>query len=98
MYHPRQPGTKLTHAAMHVPTLRGIISLSFSREKGVFTLQLTLPGNTLAEVCLPAALLGAVPELRVNGEAVDARRPADRPGQVCVPHDVGGGEWAVTGR
>ena len=95
--HP-QPGTKLRRASMRVPTLRGEISLSFSREGAApFALNLTLPGNTVAEVCLPTALLGAAARLWLDGEAVAAVRPADRPGQLCLPHNLGGGAWQVVG-
>ena len=62
-----------------------------------FALNLTLPGNTLAEVCLPTALLraGTAATVTLDGEAVATRVEGDRPGQLCLANDVGGGAHAV---
>lgn len=53
-------------------------------------------GNTWAEVCLPVALLGTA-QLQLDGKMVSAVRPTDRPGQVCLPNDLGGGTYKVFG-
>ena len=103
--HP-QPGTTLLRAEMAVPTLRGAIDFAFARqpgprgtpEGGSFALNLTIPGNTRAEVCLPAPLLGSSPALTLNGQPVEPRRPPDRPGHVCLPQDIGGGVYSVLAR
>jgi hypothetical protein len=90
---------------MKVPTLHGELALSFSRAKGedqVFVLNLTIPGNTLAEVCLPAPLLSEKPQIVVttNGQQkhVVPVVPPGRPGHVCLPSDLGGGVYAISAR
>jgi hypothetical protein len=90
---------------MTVPTLRGELVLSFSRAKGegkVFALNLTIPGNTLAEVCLPAPLLSEKPQFSVttNGEQKQVAPvvPPERPGHVCLPTDLGGGVYTISAR
>ena len=96
--HP-QPGSKLARASMQVPTLRGDISMSFARELAAgsaFALNLTVPGNTFAEVCLPAALLVSLKAtVLVNGASTLTVVPADRPGQLCIEGDLAGGTYNI---
>ena len=99
--HP-QPGSTLTVAAMTVPTMRGSVALSFARSSCSFALNLTVPGNTFAEVCLPVALLpkstlqlSTLPTVTVNGERAATTVPVGRPGQVCLTDDVPGGEYSI---
>eukprot|EP01045_Picozoa_sp_COSAG04_P022560 COSAG04_NODE_2567_length_3916_cov_3.837831_3_plen_550_part_00 len=89
--HP-QPGAKLAQASMRVPTMRGEIVLEYTKEDGGFTLALSLPGNTAAEVCLPAGLIAAKkPAVTVNGAAAPVAAPDGRPGQWCLLGELGGG-------
>jgi alpha-L-rhamnosidase len=88
--HP-QPGTKLKRASMHVPTLRGMVHCAFEISGGSFVMNLTIPGNTRAEVCLPTGVLGVVSAITLNGNIAPTTRPADRQGQLCLTHDLAGG-------
>ena len=57
-----QPGS-LKHAEAVIPTIRGAVRVAFeNRPKKSFMLDLTVPGNTTAEVHVPAAKLGDVRE------------------------------------
>ena len=88
---------------MSVPTFRGPVDLSFSRPLGdgqVFALNLTIPGNTRAEVCLPAPLLSAKPQVAISvgggpQKQVTPVTPPSRLGHVCLPGDLGGGRYAI---
>ena len=97
--HP-QPGSTLDHATMTVPTLRGEIQLSFARTTGQFTtgefaLNVTVPGSTSAEVCLPVGLLSGSPHVTLGGVAVATRVPAGRAGQLCLAKDLVGGRHII---
>ena len=106
--HP-QPGSSLTHATMTVLTLRGEVKLAFARTSaasalasggsgGVFALNLTVPGNTVAEVCLPVGLLSASGDhasITLNGAKVVGIVPPGRAGQVCLPEDLAGGAYTI---
>ena len=52
------PPKSLKSASVHMPTMRGEIALSFamSRRHTVFAANVTLPGNTVAQLCLPRYL------------------------------------------
>merc|ERR1712070_324284 len=69
------PPSKLGSAAMMVPLLRGQIHMSFSADPSSFTLNLTVPGATGADVCLPAYLYPQTPRcaLFLQGEPVPHR-------------------------
>lgn len=107
--HP-QPGSTVTRATMTVPTLRGEVALSYARVAagGAFGLNLTIPGNTDAEVCLPVGLLpepasvfGQSPGggvITVDGKAAATVVPADRPGHVCLASDLPGGSYVILAR
>jgi alpha-L-rhamnosidase len=104
--HP-QPGTRLQFANMSVPTLRGPIHTSFSVVHGSsFVLNLKLPGNTRAEVCLPTGVLAhghgneseCEVHLTLDGSPSGHVTPFDRPGQSCLPVDVRSGQHQVTAR
>ena len=100
--HP-QPGSKLARASMQVPTLRGEVGLSFARELAAgsaFALNLTIPGNTIAEVCLPAALLASSSPvvMMVNGASARTVVPPGRPGQLCIEGDIPGGTYNIVAR
>ena len=95
--HP-QPGSTLARAQMTVPTIRGDVAFAFSRELfpgGSFALNVTIPGNTNAEVCLPLALLPKSRVVTVGGKPVPVLVPAERPGQVCLASDLEGGDYAI---
>lgn len=92
--HP-QPGSTLTHAAMLVPTLRGEVRFSFERARDQFALNLSVPGNTIAEVCLPVGLLCKRPRVILDGATVMARTPPRRVGQLCLASDLVGGVHTI---
>ena len=56
-------------------------------------LNVTVPGNTKADVCLPAALLPRGAVLRLDGAAAASRRP--QRGQLCLSEQLGGGRYSV---
>ena len=97
LVHP-QPGTSLKRARMTIPTLRGEITMSFERSEQTFQLTLGVPGNTLAEVCLPVALLAHSTSMTLDGRDVTGVTPDGRPGQLCLPDDVGAGTHVVVAR
>jgi hypothetical protein len=80
---------------MTVPTMRGLLSMEFQRTNGSFTLDLVIPGNTLAEVCLPVPLLGKNVQLSLDGNSVVGVSPKERPGHLCLPQDLCGGKHTV---
>eukprot|EP01052_Picozoa_sp_SAG31_P028842 SAG31_NODE_2819_length_5041_cov_10.089235_3_plen_421_part_00 len=81
--HP-QPPHDLSSATISVPTARGIVSVSFLQTgKGFFELNLTIPNNTAAHVCLPTALLYRDATLVLNSVAIDSTSP--QAGQLCLP-------------
>ena len=108
--HP-QPGSTLQRATMTVPTLRGDIALAFARTSSAstaatgesadmasaFALNLTVPGNTAAEVCLPLGLLprGSTSDVTLDGEKALVRVPPGRLGQLCLANDVVGGVHTI---
>jgi hypothetical protein len=46
------------------------------------------------EVCFPTALLQAR-RVTSNGEHVATRTPTERPGQLCIADDLGGGVYTI---
>ena len=70
------------------------MALAFNRKGGVFALNLTIPGNTLAELCLPTSLLNTS-TMTINGVSVATVNPAARPGQLCAKLELTGGQYAV---
>jgi alpha-L-rhamnosidase len=92
--HP-QPGSTLTHAKLTVPTLRGDVELELSRAANRMTLQLTVPGNTRANVCLPVGLLDEHPRMMLNGVLAPTITPAGRDGQLCLQSDLLGGAHTI---
>merc|ERR1712070_992814 len=68
------PSRELQHGKLRYPSLRGTFEVSFMRSKVGITVNATVPGNTEAELCVPAYLLEAgtsqVVNLRLNGVAV----------------------------
>jgi len=91
--HP-QPGSTLTHATLSVPTLRGEVKLAFSTSSSM-TLQLTVPGNTYANVCLPVGLLAENPQVMLNGKLATTTTPVGRAGQLCLASDLVGGVHTI---
>ncbi len=66
----------------------------------VLSLNLTVPGNTLAEVCLPVGLLSdrspdGYVKITLNGTEVVGRVPDGRIGQLCLPQDLQGGVHTI---
>lgn len=59
----------LEHASVKVPTMRGTIESSFRNQGGYFELDIKIPANTVAEVCLPCKD-GVKYKLEQNGRPV----------------------------
>lgn len=92
--HP-QPGSTLTQFNLSVPTLRGDVKLAFSSGSNKLTLQLTVPGNTHANVCLPVGLLAEYPQVVLNGKLATTSTPLGRAGQLCLASDLVGGKHII---
>lgn len=54
------PSRSLKAAFIVVPSLRGIFALSFRATQNSFNVSLTLPGNTLADLCLPLSIYSSI--------------------------------------
>ena len=90
--HP-QPPRNLSRGTTAVPTPRGTVAVSFSQSPARFLLNITLPGNMTADVCLPAALLPLDSALFLDGASVRSTRP--HPGQLCIAGLLGSGKYSV---
>ncbi|MFE6096612.1 family 78 glycoside hydrolase catalytic domain [Streptomyces massasporeus] len=62
------PGGNLTRGSGSLHTVHGLLSSRWTNRDGVFTLKMTVPVNTVAEVHVPADTRGAVTE---GGRAAD---------------------------
>ena len=101
--HP-QPPRNMSYGATTVPTLRGTVAVSFKRIESIdsnqatigFTLNVTVPTSTMADVCLPAALLPLDPVLFLDGVVVASSRP--QRSQLCLAGLLGGGSYTVQAR
>lgn len=91
--HP-QPGSTLTSANMSVPTHRGAVRISYERGAGL-ALNITVPGNTKANVCLPLALVRPGSTLTVDGQPAASHVPECCPGQLCLVADLDGGDYSI---
>jgi alpha-L-rhamnosidase len=80
--HPQPPRT-MGHGTTSVPTSRGTVSVSFVQsERYGFELNVTVPSNTSAHVCIPAALVPLDAVLLVNRTEWASTRP--HLGQLCL--------------
>lgn len=70
-----QPGS-LTHAELVLPTVRGPIRVAFDSIQTRFQLDLTLPGNTVAEIHLPR-LGNNSPHVTLDGKDYEGRWEGD---------------------
>lgn len=88
------PPASLRSASVTAPTLRGAVAASFENTPGRFTLSLAVPGNTEAEVCLPAYLFSKPAACR----ALLGEQPAPatlRGGLLCLDAALASGEHTV---
>lgn len=93
---PLEPGFKifrvkpalctLKDASLKVPTIRGEIKVDFTNSKSCFKLNVSVPGNTKAQVFLP--IYGRVTELIIDG--VKQKTPRNY-GEYMVINNVGSG-------
>ncbi len=80
-----QPGD-LEHAKIKVPTIRGEVTVSFVNKAGEgFTLDVTTPANTIAEIYLPYP--SGSQKITSDGKPVSVARE----GEYAVVHNVGSG-------
>ena len=105
------PPTDLESASIEVPTGRGLVKLSFVQSASDFAANVTIPGNTFAQVCLPRYLFAS--STRGQGGPGRAGRREQRNltcpclldgrqvpssangGLQCLTDDLGGGEHAI---
>ncbi|WP_298710305.1 alpha-L-rhamnosidase C-terminal domain-containing protein, partial [uncultured Chitinophaga sp.] len=64
----------LQHASLQLPTVRGNIRIAFRQEGGKFSLDLEVPGNSVAEVHIPKSYTGKNFKIMVNGTAIKPTR------------------------
>ena len=75
---------RLKTAALRLPTLRGVFEVNVTLAPTRVAVSLALPGNTLADVCLPAYAIAASPS-RVAVSVDGVVTPASaRGGMACV--------------
>ena len=88
------PAKSMTSASLDVLTLRGPVKLAFTAGPSTFALKVTVPGNTVAEVCLPRYLFAeaATCIATVGGTLVAADRLG---GLLCLTKSLGGGVYQV---
>ncbi|MDO4949323.1 MAG: family 78 glycoside hydrolase catalytic domain [Bacteroidales bacterium] len=84
----RPQTSTLAHAEMTIPTIKGDVRLSTKLERNSYTMQLTLPANTKAQVYVPI-VEGCKGSLTINGERVKARK--DTSGKFYLLKHVGSG-------
>ena len=62
----------LAWASANVPTIKGMVEISCHQDNSTYSLELTIPGNTLAEVEIPH-LGKRRPRVTVNGKPMDSK-------------------------
>ena len=94
------PPASLRRASIVLPTIRGEVTLAFVATGAAFTANVTVPGNTLAQLCLPRYLLSAPADaigtsasctISVGGEARPLLAGGVTGGLACLAHDLGPG-------
>lgn len=88
------PSRDLTSASIDVLTPRGTVKVAFSVSASAMSLNLTMPGNTLGQVCMPRYIFGstATCTVTVGGHPAVATNAG---GLTCLTSDVGGGDYLV---
>ena len=88
------PAKALASASIELLTLRGPLGLAFAASPTSFRANFTIPGNTVAEVCLPRYLFSetAACTVALGGAAVATRAAG---GLLCLEHDLGAGVYAA---
>ena len=91
------PSAALTSASLEVLTARGTVKLAFARQASSFTANVTIPGNTLAQVCLPRYLLSSSDQSsKCSATLADKEVPsANAGGLLCLSTELGGGFHTV---
>jgi len=84
----RPQTASLAHAKGTFPTIKGDVKLSTRLEGATYTMQLTLPANTSAQVYVPI-VKGCKGKLSINGERVKAKK--DESGKFYLLYNVGSG-------
>ena len=86
----------LTSASIVVPTMRGDVGLAWSlNSNGTFTATVTVPGNTVAQLCLPRYLIGSAKDASTRCTIRDSTGAAhallhggESGGLACVAQDL----------
>lgn len=89
-----QPGS-LKSAEGRVPTIRGPVEVGFRNREDRFEIILTIPGNTVAEVFLPATEINAITESGFPVDQVADVNFLRKEGKFMV-FEVGGGVYEFT--
>ena len=89
------PGRLLRSASITVLTPRGVVSVAFDATVSTFSATITVPGNTIAQICLPRYLFEAhaLCTVSAHGAPVSAKNAG---ALLCLREDVGGGIHLVT--
>lgn len=88
------PGRMLQSASITVLTPRGLVALSFEASASTFLATVTIPGNTMAHVCLPRYLFAPHATCKVFKQG--APIAADTAGALlCLREVVGGGVYSL---
>jgi len=100
------PAPQVLHGSLHYPSLRGIFEVNVTQLPGAQSIEIavSIPGNTQAEVCVPAYLFvhEVVPAptslppviLTLDGATVSAEHIQQHGGILCV-EDVGSGKHVL---
>lgn len=89
------PPKALASASLEVPTQRGLVKLSFAQSATRFDANITIPGNTAAQVCLPRYLFGPIAQCTTT--VLGSVAPSTgRGGLQCLDRSVPGGIYTVS--
>jgi hypothetical protein len=92
-----QPGGGITWAKASYRSIRGTIATDWRMQDGRLTLNVTLPANTTATVCVPAPSAGAVTESGKPASAAPGLRFL-RMADGCAVFEAGSGEYRFVAR
>jgi alpha-L-rhamnosidase len=88
-----RPGGGITWVRASFDSIRGLIATNWSIEDGVFTLNVTIPANTMATVYVPTDNPGAVTESGKPGNQAKGVRFV-RLEDACAVYEVGSGTYS----
>jgi alpha-L-rhamnosidase len=90
------PGKLLRSASVTVLTPRGVVGVAFDATASTFSATVTVPGNTIAQICLPRYVFGAHAVCTVTTHNNAPIRAENAGALLCLRDDVGGGTHSFT--